>query len=535
MTVQLTENQSATFASAKQFFTDDENPALVIVGSAGTGKTFLTKHIVEYAVDAHKLSVVAVAPTHKARRVLSKKLNEGRFFDVPSLTVASILGKMREHTYIGSHKYSNGSKQKMDQFDCFILDEVSMVPDKDLDEIIEYICNNDKKLILIGDNCQIPAPNQELVKEESICYKPDSSAFEIENLCRMREIVRQAADSPIITIATYLRDNLSEDHELLDVLHGCDIPMEEICVTHDDLYPMFAEDFEGGSDTRVIAYTNAAVRSHNEHIRKALGRTAPLVKNELLTGYDNVGWPVPLIENGTDYRVTAIRRTTRHQIDRFCGLVGDLVDIVDVDDPSHVSRDLFFIDIQHAANLRFMMELVYRAEKVNQRYSKKNDYKEYCALKNRAIFLEDVYKYSNKVMTETTLKKLHPLLFTKVGEVIDTRRKAIAISELTGKLEEQYGDIIEGRLIDNKPFADAEVFADQYMVVEKDIYYGYAVTSHKSQGSTYDNVYVDENDFKKIANKWNYRLHAVENRSKERNQLKYVAYTRAASTLRIVV
>ena len=182
-----------------------------------------------------------------------------------------------------------------------------------------------------------------------------------------------------------------------------------------------------------------------------------------------------------------------------------------------------------------MMELVYRAEKVNQRYSKKNDYKEYCALKNRAIFLEDVYKYSNKVMTETTLKQLHPLLFTKVGEVIDTRRKAIAISELTGKLEEQYGDIIEGRLIDNKPFADAEVFADQYMVVEKDIYYGYAVTSHKSQGSTYDNVYVDENDFKKIANKWNYRLHAVENRSKERNQLKYVAYTRAASTLRIVV
>ena len=114
-------------------------------------------------------------------------------------------------------------------------------------------------------------------------------------------------------------------------------------------------------------------------------------------------------------------------------------------------------------------------------------------------------------------------------------RSSIAMSELTKKLEDKYGDIIEGRLIDNKPFADAEVFADQYMVVEKDIYYGYSITSHKSQGSTYENVYVDEIDFKKISNKWNYKFHAIENRSKERNQLKYVAYTRASKNLKIVV
>ena len=535
MTTGLTEDQALVFEAIKAFFGDEDNPAIVVAGSAGTGKTYLTKHIIGHAVDKLKKSVVAVAPTHKARRVLSKKLNEGRLFDVPSLTVASILGKMREHTYIGSHKYSNGSKQKMDQYDCFILDEVSMVPDKDLDEIIEYICNNDRKLILIGDNCQIPAPNQELVKESGICYKPDSSAFEIENIHEMRGIVRQAAESPIIKIATYIRDNLLEDSALMDVLHGCGVPASKVCIEYGELYGLVAEDINMGVDARVIAYTNAAVHSHNEQIRKHLGYHSHLTQGELLTGYDNVGWPVPLIENGTDYRVTSLRFTNRHQIDRFHGLVGHLVDIVDVDDPSHVSRDLFFIDVQHEANLRFMMELVYRAEKVNQRYSKKNDYKEYCALKNRAVFLEDVYKYANKVVTDTTLKQLHPLLFTKVGEVIDTKCKAVAVSELTGKLEEQYGDIIEGRLVDNKPFADGEVFADQYMVVEKDISYGYAVTAHKSQGSTYENSYVDENDFKKISNKWNYRLHAEENRCKERNQLKYVAYTRASKNLRIVV
>ena len=104
-----------------------------------------------------------------------------------------------------------------------------------------------------------------------------------------------------------------------------------------------------------------------------------------------------------------------------------------------------------------------------------------------------------------------------------------------GVFFDHYGEIIEGRLIDNKPFADGEVFADQYMVVEKDIYYGYALTAHKSQGSTYDSVYVDEHDFKKISNKWNYKFRAVEQRFKERNQLKYVSYTRAATKLRVVV
>lgn len=516
-------------------FEIDGNHRFVLGNFLITHNTSLTKYIVDYIMDTHNMTTVAVAPTHKARRVLSKKLNQDRFLQVPSLTVASILGKMREHSYIGTHKYTNGSKQKMDRYQCFILDEVSMVSDSDLEEIIEYICVNDKKLILIGDDCQIPAPNQQLVCEGNICYKPDSEAFNIENLHILRQIVRQAADSPIIRIATYLRDNLMEEQDLADILHGCGMSKKDVCISHDILYPMFQEDLKAGLDTRVIAYTNAAVRSHNQQIRRDLGYKDDLVIGELLTGYDNLGWPVPLIENGTDYKVACIRPVTCYQIADFYGLVGNVVDLVDIDDSTHVSRGLFFINIQHSANLRFMNELVYRAERVNQKFSTKNDYKAYCALKNRAVFLEDVYKYNGQIMTEINLRQLHPLLFTKVSEVINVEKNTIAISELTKKIEEQYGEIVEGRLSDNKAFSDAEVFADQYVMVEKDIYYGYSVTSHKAQGSTYDTVYVDENDFSKISNKWNYKLRAVEQRHKERNQLKYVAYTRASKQLKIVI
>ena len=532
----LTKDQSKAFVRVKAFFKDEDNPAIVIMGSAGTGKTTLMRYIVDYILDNHVGSIAAVAPTHKARRVLEKTLNTDRFLAVPSFTVASMLGKMREPTSIGSHKYTSGSKQKMDRFDCFILDEVSMVGDKDLEEIIEYVCMYDKKLILVGDHCQIPSPAQKLVREGSVCYKPDSVAFDIANLCQLQNIVRQAADSIIIKIASYLRDHLLDEISLRDILTAIDADPNGILLTHEQAYKGFNEDWTKGLDTRIIAYTNAAVRSHNERIRTDLKISDKLlVEDELLTGYDNVGWPVPVIENGTDYKVLYIQPTTKHIIHGYAGLAGDLVDLVDVVDPTNISRKLFFINVRHSSNAAFMREFVKRAERVNRRHSTKDAYRKYCQLKNRAIFLEDVYKYGGKIMTETDFRQNQPLLFTKVAEVIDVKRKTIAVSELTKKLGDHYGEIIEGRLIDNKPFADGEVFADQYMVVEKDIYYGYALTAHKSQGSTYDSVYVDEHDFKKISNKWNYKFRAVEQRFKERNQLKYVSYTRAATKLRVVI
>lgn len=181
-----------------------------------------------------------------------------------------------------------------------------------------------------------------------------------------------------------------------------------------------------------------------------------------------------------------------------------------------------------------MLEIVKRAERVNGRNSTKEDFRRYCALKTRAVFQEDVFVHAGCVMTETTVRQLHPLLFTKVSEVIDTTSRSLYDTKLTAKFEEKYPELMGERLGDNKPFADGEVFADRFTVMEKDIYYGYAIAGHKSQGSTYDVVYVDENDFKKISDRWNFRIGANEQRHRERNQLRYVAYTRASERLHIV-
>ena len=531
--VNLTKDQLNAFQRIKVFLQDPNEPAIVIKGSAGTGKSFLTKYMTDYIVSKLHMNIVAVAPTHKARRVMHKFLNKDRFIPIPTITVASVLSKMREHSYIGSHRYSAGSTQKMDNYDCIIIDEISMVSDEDLDILIDYICEHDKKLIMIGDDCQIPAPSQKIVRDGYICYKPDSDAFNIANLCELNEIIRQAKGSPIITLATYIRDNIAEAVSIQDIFNSTGVDPDEICLKTEFLYEEVAKDIRDGKSTRVISYTNAAVRNHNNEIRKVLGYKNPFVEGELLTGYNNVGFPVPVIENGSDYRVIKTQKTDNFNVMSFGGLSGYLLTLQDTEDLDTVSERLFFISVKDPKNSTFMKELVKLAEKVNKNRSTKNDFKEYCKLKNRVICIDDVYKYENKIMTDTELKQLHPLLFTRVMEVIDDKSRDKLDTELADKIDEIYEHLILDRIRDNKMFGDGEVFADRFKVVEKDIYYGYSVTGHKCQGSTYQSVYVDEQDFKKLANKWNYRHRALENRYKEQNQLKYVAYTRASEKLRI--
>lgn len=530
--MELTEDQKDVFEKVKAFMEDEETPALTISGSAGTGKTFLTKYIIDYIQNDKYLHIAGVAPTHKAAKVLEKTINtSNQLIQIPIYTVSSILGKIPQHSYIGSKTFKSNGDGKMACFDFFILDEVSMVCDRDLDKILDFVCEFDKKIILIGDNNQIPSPSQQVVLHGNVCRKPDSYAFEIEGSCTLNKIVRQAENSPIIKVATYIKNNIELDISLDDILLNTDL---DLTITMKDMYKEYKEVYNSTEKSvRVITYTNNSVKTINKNIRNCLGYKNKLNEGELLMGYKNVGYPIVYIKNGMDYVVTKIRRTNTKIIGNYSSLSGYIVEIQEFDCVDK-TPDIFFIDVNSQNNINFMKQLVHLAQKVNKRYSSKQDYRNYFSLKNRAIFIEDIYVYMNTVMSELAFKEKHPLLFTKVSSVINTETNTIIQNELTKKLEEHYGDIVEGRILDNKLYGDCEVFADQFMVVEKDIYYGYAITAHKSQGSTYKHVYVNDDDFNKIKDCWNFRLRCKEERIKEKNQLRYVAYTRPSEVLKLL-
>ena len=208
-----------------------------------------------------------------------------------------------------------------------------------------------------------------------------------------------------------------------------------------------------------------------------------------------------------------------------------------------IKKSLFFIEIMNNNNKKFMTDLIELATIVNLRKSTKKDYTNYCKLRNEVVFIEDLYNYDGHYYGKYEFKKNHPLLFTKTKDIIDNtntnqsidQNSRIHINTMTNKILEipRYVEIVNDRLTDNKLISDNETLADKFMLIEKDIDYGYALTAHKSQGSTYDVVYVYNNDFNVLVNIYNSQFRCTELRNKEKNQLRYVAFTRAKTILKL--
>lgn len=513
--------------------------AMTLSGSAGTGKTTLTKEVIRIVRRTGK-QVLAVAPTHKARRVLSAIINTSSFLRIPTTTVAGLLGKMRAHGYIGTHNYKAGMDSKIGMYDFFIIDEISMVTTADYTEIIKLAQSYEKKILFIGDQLQIPHPAQgfSITPDGCAMIKDLNPAFTEPPQVRLTQIVRNTADNPLIDLLAKIRDLVGTGFSVRNICDGS-------CVIDDKGYELIPERidfldrvrthvelFRNGK-TRVVSYTNNSVMQYNKLIRSWLGYTEQVVVGEILTGYNNVGPNNDLIvENGQDYTVTAIQDTDCHCIvansKSYEGLRGKVLTIREYGSATEPCVQVFILDLDDEANFELLEDLVELAMKVNRKGSIKEDYRNYIALKAQLVFMEDLYKYKGHIYTGTEFRQLHPSLHSKTADILTNQREIIK-SELQEKIDSTYPGIIAARIADNKEISGSECLADQFEILEKDISYGYGLTSHKSQGSTYHTVFVDETDFNALRDGWSTRHKMKIDRNTERDRLKYVALSRAST------
>ena len=143
----LNEGQKATFNRVVERIKAGRGGHITINGPAGTGKTTMTKFIINYLISNGVSGVMLAAPTHGAKRVLSKLAG------MAANTIHSIL-KINPTTYEENMLFEQKEVPDMAKCRVLICDEASMY-DRKLFQIIMATIPSWCLIIAIGDKSQI--------------------------------------------------------------------------------------------------------------------------------------------------------------------------------------------------------------------------------------------------------------------------------------------------------------------------------------------------------------------------------------------
>lgn len=192
MEIELTNDQKNAERAIAEWFFNTADQSFVLTGFAGTGKTFLISYLIEYVLKLKPGEEAAfVTPTGKAAAVLIKN-------GIPAGTVHGLIYTREEEDFdvdengeiVKSEKLSFIKREKIgEKIKLIVVDEASMVSEDVLRDLLSF----EVKCLFCGDNAQLPPVNG----NTRLLEHPH---------CSLTEIVRQAADNPIIALSKAARE-----------------------------------------------------------------------------------------------------------------------------------------------------------------------------------------------------------------------------------------------------------------------------------------------------------------------------------------
>lgn len=296
--VTLTVDQEKARNAFLDFLVGDDH-FFVIQGAAGTGKSFLIKHLLEtfyskyqaYCLllqeDVQKFDIKVTATTNKAVSVVEEFLDQLLYdrSDIEVCTIFSLLGlKVVNDRKTGKTSLEFGNnKSKLSNQDgvtpLVFIDEASFIS-QELDEIINAVLkdNYKAKVVYIGDKYQLAPVGQTFSVMDTVqCEK-----------ATLDQIMRNGGH--ILDTGTQFRKTVETGkfHPILfndqDVIH----------VNGPTFKQMVESSFNNSSwkphRSRILARTNEKVQAYNAHIRKINGLPERLsagescITNEFING-----------------------------------------------------------------------------------------------------------------------------------------------------------------------------------------------------------------------------------------------------------
>ncbi len=404
--------------------------------------------------------VCPTAPTHKAVRVIEKVLNR------KGKTLQSLHG-LRPNLDLANFNISNPQFDPRGQpyigaYKLVIIDEASMISNDIYDLNLQRAKQYNVKILYVGDPAQLPAINE---------TNKTSKVFNVTNSFSLTEIMRQEAGNPLLELFTPLRGDVENNTQDFikylfanrhNIIGDTGYSLLNRAKFNNELFKEFSLEFEQHDLTRnrLLAYTNDRVKYYNN-----------LIRNHILSDTSEI----------------------LHRDD----ILTSYTTIVD----------------------EFNAPIITNSE----------DY-----------VIDDIRPYTNQFEIDTfavNLKSLYDGSITTTLQVVDHTKKSFktyyqilnhlhrtAITAHKGERARKWIDYYKFKdsMLTMVPFKLSE--SNNNSTVKKDIDYGYAITVHKSQGSTFTNVFVDLQDIMYYVT--NGKLRARSDKEII-NRLTYVALSRA--------
>lgn len=439
-------------------FIDGPNREMVLCGAAGTGKTSLVNVLLDQLDEHSFYKYVCTAPTNKAVEVISR--NTGKDYD---RTIVSLLGLTLRDYDDGEPVLVRepGSESKLGQYDLVIIDEASMVSRKLIGEIERDMLEHDRiKVIYIGDKCQIPPV------DDTKTGMMESVVFTLPLICELTQVMRTALDNPILAAVTKMRENMASERDLFEHVTKELDDGSGITFFNDreqfmnKMYETFDDPkYDENTDYCVaVAYRNVSVDAINRVVRK---HKYPDVNADFVVGEE--------VRVKKPYR---IRSSSKKDTMVPVYNLEERLKILDVEECNDPAYDL----------------PCYKVEVVNYRAPKS----------------------SRDTRTLYVVKRDSISLYTSL-----LNNTALECKER----EQKPGHNGMGHMYSRRDaWRPYNTLKNYYLWVD----YIYAMTAHRAQGSTIDNVFVVDRDINLIAS------------NVERNKLKYTAFTRASKHLYVL-
>ena len=285
--------QERLLRAVSVFLASDDGDILVVNGYAGTGKTTAMAAVVAGLAQLQIPSVL-LAPTGRAAKVLSQYAGH------PASTIHKHIYRQKSMSAEGVGAFTltfNKARSTL-----FIVDEVSLIGLSDgfgtgnlLEDLVTFVrAGTDCRLILMGDAAQLPPVGLDASPALSPSFM---NGFGGVSYVELTTVVRQAADSGILTNATRLRQLLPYAGEAVRLSVFPDVRRisgGELLEALSDAYGRYGED-----EVMVLCRSNKRAGRYNAGIRGSVlyheerlvrGERLMIVRNHYLDGLE-----------GTDY------------------------------------------------------------------------------------------------------------------------------------------------------------------------------------------------------------------------------------------